>query len=273
MEIKETGIKHFTTFDEMFQALKGHFKALTLEKHPTAMIRLIQDNVYKKVFKNHHGAKLSKSIEAKYRDGMVSEFRRYYGEWINVYDLNIKKGIFKVNFETAFKTDLGRLYGSNPGSIHDHVFYTAHSFEQFRDRSDCYKALPLLVLAYKRIRNTDPTPADILKFLALNAFQYCQVKNSLYVNVNCGVLVFERLSGGILIGKTFLLPDMDFPKEGWYVSKASGMHLDTTDWAIEVCKEFGTKAINSPTFFKVDEDYSIYVKTMKEQINSTGLDV
>jgi hypothetical protein len=273
MEIKETGIKHFMTFDEMFQALNGHFKAIILEKHPTAMLRFILDNAFNRVFKNFHGSKFSKSMEAKYRQEMISEFRRYYGEWVNVYDLNIKKGIFKVNFEAVFKTELGRLYGNNPGSIHDHLFYTSHCFEQFRDRADCYKVFPLLVLAYRRIRNVTPTPADILKFLALNASQYCLAKNYLYVNVNCGILVFERLSGGILIGKTFLLSDMDYPKKGWYISMASGMHLDTTDWAIEICKEMGTHAISAPIFHKRDGDYSDYVKTMKEQSTSGGLDI
>ena len=264
-------IKYFTSNEEATEALSKHFKTLSLEKHPTAMIRLIIRRATETVLKNYRKEKISKNVEDKFRDHIISELRRYYGEWANIYDFSMKKMGFRSNFDFIFKTPWGRLYGSNPGSIHDHVFYTSHCFDQYQERSDCYELFPLLVLAYKRIRNTKPTPADILRFLLLFADEYCWNKNFIYVNTRNGVVVFEKLSGGIIIAKTFLLPDMDYPQTGWFKTTALGFNLDTTDLGKELCSKFPPMPINEPTFIAEEVPYNHYEKMM-EQTRLGGLD-
>jgi hypothetical protein len=271
--MENTNVKYFESFEGALQALNKHFKTVSIEKHPNAMIKLLMDKSTEKIFKNYHSHKISKRMEAKFRDSLIQDLRKFYGEWVNVYDLNIKKGKFHSNFEAVYKTEFGRLYGNAPGSIQDHVFYTSHCFEQYKDRGNCYKTFPLLLLAYKRIRNTTPTPADILRFTTLNADQFCWTDKFIYVNVRNGVLVFEKLSGGILIAKTFLLPDMDFPKTGWVESWGMGLNLDSTDRAVEACKKLRKFPINKPFFANCDLGYNDYVKTMQEQLKSMGLNI
>jgi hypothetical protein len=266
-------IKYFKSYDDAIQALNKYFKTVSIEKHPAAMVKLLMDRTADKIFKNFRGSKPSKKLEIQYRDNLTQELRKYYGEWVNVYDFNIKKGRFKSNFEAVYKTEFGRLYGNSPGSIQDHVFYTSHCFEQYKNRSDCYKVFPLLVLAYNRLRNTHPTPADILRFTTLNADQFCWTKKFIYVNVRNGVIVFEKLSGGILIAKTFLLPDMDFPKTGWMETWSYGLNLDPTDISVKLCEKFNKFPIDSPFFPKTDLEYGDYIKTINEQLRSVGLNI
>jgi len=273
MEIKQTGIYYFKTFEEMANALKGHFKAVVLEKHPKVMLNIIMDRALKSTLKNYNRTKISQKALKKFLDQAKKEFRRYYGEWVNIYDFNIRTGVFSANFEAIYKTNLGRLYGGYPGSIHDHLFYTAHSFEQFRDRGRCYEAFPLLVLAYRRIRNTEPTPADLLKFMVLNAYEYCFTDNFIYVNVHRGVLVLERLSGGIMIAKTFLLPDMDYPKKGWVRSEYAGLIIDPTDFAKNLFtdKEKISTPIKKPDFTGEDCSYADYQYILESQAQNSSL--
>lgn len=266
------GIQYFEDNEDALQALNIHFKTVSLEKHPGAMIRLLIDRSFEKYLKNYNKAKISQKVEGQCRDYLVKEMRRYYGEWVNLYDFDLKHGRFRTNFESIYKTEYGRLYGNNPGSVHDHVFYTSHSFEQYKDRGKCYETYPLLVLAYKRFRKTTPTPADILRFMALNAFEYCRTNEFIYVNVGNGVLVFEKLSGGILIAKTFLLPDMDFPKKGWFRAIA-GLLLDTTELTQRACELFPTLQIEKPVFSNKDLDYECYKQGMSSSMLSYGLDI
>lgn len=266
------GIQYFEDYDEALKALNAHFKTVSIEKHPDAMIRFLIERSFKKHLKNYHKAKISQKVESQCRDYAIKEMRRYYGEWVNLYDFDLKRGKFRTNFESIYKTEYGRLYGNNPGSVHDHVFYTSHCFEQYQDRGKCYETYPLLVLAYKRMRNTQPTPADILRFQALNAFEYCNTSGFMYVNVNNGVLVYEKLSGGILIAKTFLLPDMEFPKKGWFQTVA-GLLLDTTDLTQKACKLFPKFQIEKPVFPSVDLEYECYKKAMSGPLLSLGLDI
>jgi hypothetical protein len=271
--MENTSIKYFKTFEEVVQTLNLHFKTVSAEKHPHAMIKFLLDQTANKILKDYHSSKISKKVEAVFRDSLISDLRKHYGEWVNIYDLNLKKGKFHSNFEAVFKTEYGRLYGNSPGSIQDHVFYTSHCFEQYKDRGDCYKIFPLLLLVYKRIRNTFPTPADVLRFTTLNADQFCWTDKFIFVNVRNGVLVFEKLPGGILIAKTFLLPDMDFPKNGWVESWGMGLNLDSTDRAVEACKKLKKFPIEKPFFAQCDLEYQSYVKTMQEQLRSMGLDI
>ena len=271
--MENTIVKYFESFEDAKQALNLHFKTVSIEKHPRAMINFLMDRVTEKIFKDYHSPRISKKVEGEYRDSLIADLRKHYGEWVNIYDMDLKKGKFHSNFEAVFKTEYGRLYGNSPGSIQDHVFYTSHCFEQYKDRGNCYRTFPLLLLAYKRVRNTSPTPADILRFTTLNADQFCWTDKFIYVNVRNGVLVFEKLSGGILIAKTFLLPDMDYPKYRWVESWGMGLNLDSTDKAIESCKKLKKFPIEKPFFANCDLDYSSYVKTMDEQLRSMGLDI
>jgi len=271
--MESTTVKYFEGFEDAVQALNRYFKTISVEKHPKAMIKFLMGQTADKILKDYHSPKISKGMEIEFRENLIKDLRKYYGEWVNVYDLDLKKGRFHSNFEAVFKTEKGRLYGNSPGSIQDHVFYTAHCFEQYKDRGDCYNVFPLLLLAYKRVRNTYPTPADMLRFTTLNADQFCWTEKFIYVNVRNGVLVFEKLPEGILIAKTFLLPDMDFPKTGWVESWGMGLNLDSTDQAVEACKKLKKFPIQEPFFAKCDLDYNAYVKTMQEQLRSMGLDI
>ena len=258
----------------MANALKRHFRSAVLEKHPKVMLNELLDRAMKKSFKNYTKNRITQAALRKFLDEAVKDFRRFYGEWVNIYDFDIRTGKFRTNFQAIYKTELGRLYGSFPGSIHDHIFYTAHCFEQFRDRSDCYKAFPLLVLAYKRTRNAYPTPADILRFMILNACEYNFADNFIYVNTQNGVLVLEKLSGGIMIAKTFLLPDMTFPKKGWFYSDYGAMTIDPTDSSRKTLAEKNKVTyIEKPHFTVKECDYANYVAIMELQVRNIGLNV
>jgi len=259
METSEIGLTRFNDEGEMLKALRCHFKAVLLEKYPQIMLQTIVERCFDRTFKNYHKDKISKSMAAKFQQDMLEEFRSFYGEWVNICDVNIKKRKFHSNFYTIIKTEHGRLYGNNPGSLHDHLFYTTHCFEQFRDRFNCFKTYPLMVLAFKRVRGANPTPADMLRFMALTSGDYCRVKNFLYVNVHCGVLVLEVLSGGILIAKTFLLPHMDYPKEGWFRTK--NLILDPIDWEVDR----GDTPIDKPKFSLEDAEFGHYVYIMQKR--------
>ena len=266
MEIKETGISHFKSVEEITTALNSHFKTISAEKHPQAMLRFIISNAADKTLKNvyKNKSKISIAVQDRFKDGIIMELRRYYGEWANIYNFNLKRAVFRSNFDLIFKTEFGRLYGNSPGTIHDHVFYTSHCFEQHALRGDCYKFFPLLTLAYKRIKNTTPTSADILRFIAVNASEFCEDRQFMYVNVDHGVLVFEKLSRGILIAKTFLLPDMDFPKKGWITSRCYGFMLDRTDDGREIQNKYIQVPIEKPEFFRSEWNYSEYVKILNQ---------
>jgi hypothetical protein len=266
-------ISYFKSFEEVIQALNGHFNTVSIEKHPNAMVKLLIDRTAEKILKNYHKEKISKNMENQYRDSLIGELRRYYGEWVNVYDLDLKKGKFHSNFESVYKTEFGRLYGNAPGTVQDHVFYTSHCFEQYSIRGDCYKVFPLLLLAYKRIRNTIPTPADMLRFTTLMADQFCWTSKFIYVNIRNGVLVFEKLPGRILIAKTFLLPDMDYPRTGWFESWGYGLNLDSAEVAVKLCEKTKKFPINEPFFPSNDLEYGDYVKTMQEQLKSSSLKI
>jgi hypothetical protein len=85
------------------------------------------------------------------------------------------------------------------------------------------------------------------------------------VNVRSGVLVFEKLSRGILIAKTFLLPDMDYPKKGWVASGGLGLNLDMTDETKAYCKGLEHKDIGKPEFMFKDLQYGTYARFMEIQ--------
>ena len=267
MEIKETGIKRFADYEEALKALQGHFKANDIEKHPDSMINFFFRKAATKYMDNYHKARISKNHEEKIRRYVLTSFRKYYGEWVNLYDFNLKKGQFQTNFRSIYKTENGRLYGSLPGSTHDHVFYTAHCFERYRARSFCFDIYKMPILAFKRVRNMDPTAADLLKFLVLKSEEYCIANNFFYLNVRSGVVVFEILSGGLLIAKTFLAPEMDLPKIGWVHFPHAYFKMDLTDNTQKFCEEKGgdPEPIKGPTFSEEDIPYSECIEDMNRQ--------
>lgn len=265
MEFPEIPVNRFKNSEEVIQALNSHFRAVNLEKHPDVMAQLIFERSMEKTFKNYNREKISQKIEETCRDNIIKELRRYYGEWVNLYDFKIKRFMAQTNFECVYKTDLGRLFGHPPSTIHDHLFYTSHCFEQYRDRSNYVSSFPLLILAFKRTRNVEPTAADILKFWTLFAEDFCRTDKCIYVNVRNGVLVFERFSQGILVAKTFLLPDMDYPKKGWFRSSCRGLNLDPTSSAQKYCKEKGFTSIKKLEYHNDDLPYAHYSKTMEFQ--------
>lgn len=275
MEIKESGIKRFRDHEEALSALKGHFKAEALEKHPDAMLSMLFREAGKKFLDNYHKKKISKSVEEKIKTHIIERLRRFYGEWVNIYDFDLKKCCFQTNFHSIYKTENGRLYAGSPGTMLDHVFYTAHSFEQFKARSFCFNIYEMVKLAFKRIRNTEPTAADILKFLILNSDEYCIKDNFIYINVMIGVVVFEKLSGGLLIAKTFLAPEMDFPKKGWFQDTLSGFRLDLTDSMNTFQEERGYQPIpvKEPNFYGDDIPYADCVRMMARQMSSQFFDI
>jgi len=264
VEINETGIEHFETVEEIIEALNGHFKTVSAEKHPQAMINFIMRKAADKTLKNYNKKnKVSVSTENRLRNNIIQELRKFYGEWANIYGFSIKAATYRTNFDLIFKTEFGRLYGASPGTIHDHIFFTSHCFEQHKLRGDCFKQFPLLVLAYKRIMKTDPTSADLLRFITINSCEFCFERNFIYVNVLRGILVFEKLSQGVLIAKTYLLPDMDFPKKGWFHSRSSGFNLDLTDEGKEIANHFKKVPIEKPNFTLTECDYAEYVRVLK----------
>jgi hypothetical protein len=225
-------ILHYRNTEEILKDLNNHFKTVSLEKHYSAILSFTEEEAIKKVLRNTHG-KVGKRAENRVRDAFIAKLRSHYGSWINIYDF--KSGRYSTNFDCTYKTTFGRLYGYQPRSIFDHVFYTTHCFEQFDARTEDYP-FGLIELAFRNVRNTTPTKADILRFLILTAFQYCETDNSLYFNIGIGIVVFDKLFPGILIAKTFLLPDMTYPQVGWRETNIGSFILDQTSMGNEYRK-------------------------------------
>lgn len=224
---KEKALGLFKSTDEILNILNKHFKTVQAEKYPSAIFDFLIQEATQKYSQNYHKKRPSKKFIEKIRKEIIYQLRRRYGEWVNIYDFGLK-GEFFSNFEGVFKTEYGRLYGTQPGNLLDHLFFTSHCFEQFRDRFPM-EMFKMVILAFKRIRKTEPTAADILKYLTLTAVQFCETENFIYANIAAGVLVLEKLPDSLLIAKTVLLPEMDYPKKyGWYISTAMGMELSRT---------------------------------------------
>ena len=193
---------HYTNVEEVLKDLNANFRTVCLEKYKEYTIKSTARAACQRYLKNYHRPKLSKGVLDKIRDYMIVELRKGYGEWMNIYDFDAD-GTFITNFETAYKTEWGRLYGNYPGTIHDHVFYTAHAFEKFKEKIGEGR-FDMLILAFKRTRNTTPTAADIFKFCLLNSQVFLELHKFIYANIGPGVAILEKFPKGILVVKTFL---------------------------------------------------------------------
>jgi hypothetical protein len=211
-----TDFKSYQNTEEVVTDLNKYFKTVILEKYPDIMFEVCLERAFLKESKNSNLGKQKISDNARKRiiDYTIKELHSYYGEWVNLYNLD-RKFRGHANFQTVYKTEFGRLYGNQPGTFLDHLFYTAHSFEKFKERynEECFKNLKL---AFQRILCTNPNPADYLRVLTHNAYEYCETDYFIYVNLSYGVLVIEKITNVLLIVKTFLTPDMDYPRENWY---------------------------------------------------------
>jgi hypothetical protein len=216
-------VKSYQNDEEVIADLNKHFKTVLLEQYPEAISAMCLDKALEKEFKNKGTIKISEKSRKRIIDHMLKELRSNYGEWINVYNFD-KKFRGYSNFKVVYKTDLGRLYGSLHGTYLDHLFYTSHCFERFRDRynKDLFKNMNL---AFKQVKFTTPNPADYLRFLVMNSFKFCETDQFIYIDVMCGILVVEKLSENLFIAKTFLTYNMFYPKYNWKFSIIPAMML------------------------------------------------
>lgn len=211
-----TDFKSYQDTGEVVTDLNKYFKTVVLEKYPDIMFETCLERAILKESKNSNlvnKQKISDNARKRIIDYAIKELHSYYGEWVNLYNLD-RKFRGHANFRTVYKTEFGRLYGNHPGTFLDHLFYTAHSFEKFKERYNekCFKNLKL---AFQRILHTNPNPADYLRILTQNAFEFCETDRFIYVNLQYGILVVEKITDILLVVKTFLTPDMDYPKENW----------------------------------------------------------
>jgi hypothetical protein len=261
--------KHYQTHEEVLKDLNGLFRTVDLEPYSSAMLNMFMQDVNTKIFGDGIiTRRVSEGMCSRLRKALVIKLRKKYGEWINIYDLNAKDMTFTTNFNTIYRTDLGRLYGYEPGSIFDHLFYTTHSFEQFRERT---KDIPmdLIKLAYKRVRKTEPTAADILRVMLHNADEFCETSDSIYVNIRTGIVVIEKYPKDIMIVKTYLNPDMDYPKLGWYTNNLCSYELVKSELRMKFAKLEKKERIDIPHIVSEQLDYETYVKYVS--IPSTGV--
>lgn len=212
---------------DILKDLNKHFKTAVLERYPQAMLDHYIKTAIDKEFKNKpKTSKISDSTRKRLINHLLKELKTHYGEWANIYNFDRKFRCYS-NFELIYKTEFGRLYGSYPGTYQDHLFYTAHCFEQFRERYN-EEYFKFFKLAFQRVKLTDPNPADYLRTMAIVATEYCETTQFIYVNVWFGVLVVEKITEKVLVAKTFLTPEMDYPKENWKDTPLMGSMLSIT---------------------------------------------
>ena len=208
--------KAYKDTEEVVADLNKHFKTVVLEKYPDIMFEVCFERAFLKESKNSNLGrhKISDNARKRIIDYTIKELHSYYGEWVKLYNLD-RKFRGHANFRTVYKTEFGRLYGNQPGTFLDHLFYTAHSFEKFKERSneECFKYLKL---AFQKILYTNPNSADYLRILTNNAYEFCETDHFIYVNIAYGILVIEKITDVLYIVKTFLTPEMDYPKENWF---------------------------------------------------------
>jgi hypothetical protein len=200
--------------------LNHHFKTVTAEKHPDAMLNLIFRESYEKVLgvsfaKERIGKRKAKAI----RNLILLKLQKKYGRWINLTNFkikNINQCLFMTNFNRVYNVEgQGKLYGNPSHSISGGVFYTEHCLERFEERVSPHLYEPVT----ERLRFTfkaEPTSADIMFGLVMSSnLEHGVWKEFKYLNINVGALVLEDL-GDVFIAKTFLTPDMLYADMKWY---------------------------------------------------------
>ena len=206
---------------EYLDLLNRHFKTVTAEKHPDAMMNLIFRESYEKVLGSSFAKKrISKRKAKAIRNLILQKLQRKYGRWINLTNFkvkNINQCIFMTNFNRVYNVEgQGKLYGSPSRNIAGGVFFTEHCLERLEERVPSYLYEPVtqrLKTAFK----AEPTSADIMFGLILESNQeYGVWKDFKYLNLNVGALVLEDL-GDIAIAKTFLTPHMLYEDMKWYL--------------------------------------------------------
>jgi hypothetical protein len=199
--------------EEVIADLNKHFKTVALERYPRAMLNICLEKAFLKEFKNKDVSKISDNARKRLMEYILTELHTYYGEWVNLYNFDRKLRAY-TNFEVTYKTEFGRLYGSMPGTYLDHLFYTAHCFEQFKERYN-EENFRYLRISFQKTLFTNPNPADYLRILTMNSFYFCETDKFIYLDLIYGVLVVEKITNNLFIAKTYLTPEMDYPREGW----------------------------------------------------------
>lgn len=260
--------------------LNLHFKTVTYEKHPDAMMNLIFQEAFNKVLgANFAKKRISQRKEKRIKEAVLHQLRAKYGRWINLMNFKIKdknRAFYRTNFNRVYKVEgLGILYGSPSHMLCGNIFYTSHCLERFEERADPFLYEPVK----NRIRElykTEPTSADIMIGLIMSTnYEYGVWKEFKYLNVQIGVLVLQDL-GDVFIAKTFLTPDMLYEgmKERWYqpVLKVSTREIGEHFLDIDSFHSFAdllkheSRKIEKPTFI-VDELTELMGRIQKEKEN------
>jgi hypothetical protein len=217
--------KPYRNTEEVIADLNKHFKTVALEKYPDIMLEACMERAFLKESKNSNLGKykISDNVRRRIIDYVVKELHSFYGEWVNLYNFD-RKFRGHTNFRAVYKTEFGKLYGSQPGTYLDHLFFTSHCFEKFKERYDEEK-FKYLKLAFQKIMSTNPNPADYLRVLTMNAMQFCETSQFIYVDVCYGILVIEKITEHLFIAKTYLNLDMNYPKENWQLCSFPAMML------------------------------------------------
>lgn len=206
--------------EKYLKILNKHFKTMTCEKHPNAMLNIIFTDAYDKILgKNFKKQRISKKKGKKLRNEILRRLRTKYGRWINLTNFKAKDPgsiTFQTNFNRVYRVeDQGILYGSPSEMVCDGIFYTSHCLERFEERADSQLYEPV-TNEMKGIYGTEPTSADIMIGLVMSSnYEYGRWREFCYLNVRVGALVLEDL-GDVFIAKTFLTPDMLHSEMKWY---------------------------------------------------------
>lgn len=230
--------------------LNNHFKAVTAEKHPDAMMNLIFRESFEKILGVSFAKKrISRRKGNAIRDLILQKLRKSYGRWISLTNFKIKnvdQCIFRTNFNRIYSVEgQGKLYGSPSNSISGGIFYTAHCLERFEERIPPYFYEPITEKLRKAFK-AEPTSADSIFGLVLSCNQeYGVWKDFKYLNLFVGILVLEDL-GDVFIAKTFLTPDMLYKDMKWYqpLTKDDDKFHSFADLLKHECKK-----IEQPDFF------------------------
>lgn len=205
--------------------LNSNFRATEVEQHVVATMNFLIQDYVKKFQKGNPQKKLGVKAQKKIHTIVLNRLRAMYGKWITVRIVNEKKWGWDTNLGQVYKTENGRIYGTD---LYEDLFITTHALDRWEERNtlDNWENYDK---GFKIKYHADPTALDRTLFLLKTAYQIGICNENpfyRYLNVNGGVFVIEILEG-IMVIKTFLNYNMRMPPMTWYSSFDDDLFLKT----------------------------------------------
>jgi len=192
--------------------LNSHFKTVTYEEHPDAMMNVIFTDARTKVLgKNFQKKRISQRKAKKIKEEVSNRLKRKYGKWVSLSHFKIKDVdtiAFQTNLDKVFKVPgYGALYGAYYRTACGNIFFSSHSLERFEERTE-QNVYEIVSDLFREGHKSEPTSVDILcGLIFMSTFVHGRINKYLHLALPTGILVLEDL-GDIFVAKTFLSPEM-----------------------------------------------------------------